>query len=325
MRVLIIYYSQTGNTQRIAHSIRDGFLSLGHSVYVSALKNTNYTLLDEYDLIGIGSPVWCADPPVLRRFVEGLPPQHGKPVFSFCTHGTMPALYFPVMVENLSRHGFTVIGWKGWYGDCKIQIFPSPYFTAGHPDAEDLQSASEFAQGLCPLAEAVLAGDFSQVPAPPVPDVPPQQAVAVANLLSSDQVNPHCNLCRDESKCLFPSCHICQDNCPMNYIDLEHGIYGKHGDHCGDGHGCTYCELLCPTGAIHPDPPYEIVAPVGTPQSHELFQSVLSKAEAQGTFRPLVTPDELGLTTPYYSTSPQHPRIRPLSTKNDNPDPCKGS
>lgn len=318
MKVLIIYYSQTGNTQRVARSIRDGFREQGHEVYVSALKNTDYAMLEQYDLIGIGSPVWCADPPVLRRFMEGLPYQNGKPAFCFCTHGTMPALYFPVVVKNLTRHGFTVIGWKDWYGDCKIQVFPSPYFTAGHPDEIDLQSAREFGAGLCPVAVAVLAGDRSVVPPPPIPDVPSGQAVAVADLLSSDRVNSHCNLRRDASKCLYPACHICQDNCPMGYIDLENGVYGKHGDSCGDGHGCTYCEMLCPMGAIYPDPPYETAAPVGTAHPYKLFHSVLTAAEEQGLFRKLIPFDQVGTTTPYYFTNPQHPRIKPLSTKEDN-------
>ena len=104
----------------------------------------------------------------------------------------------------------------------------------------------------------------------------------------------------------------------MSYIDLENGCYGKYGDSCGDGHGCTYCEMLCPTGAIYPDPPYEVAAPVGEEHPYEMFYRILDQAEKEGKFRKLLPYEEVGTTTPYYSTHPKHPRIRPLSTKDDN-------
>jgi len=57
---------------------------------------------DQYDLIGLGSPVWCgAETPNVRRFVESLPPQQGRHIFVFNTHGVMPEQYFPAVVRRL--------------------------------------------------------------------------------------------------------------------------------------------------------------------------------------------------------------------------------
>ncbi len=40
--------------------------------------------------------------------------------------------------------GFRVVDWRDWYGDCTVQIFPDPYYTAGHPDVVDLEKAKDW-------------------------------------------------------------------------------------------------------------------------------------------------------------------------------------
>lgn len=319
MKVLIIYYSQSGNTQKIARAIRDGIKEDGHQVTVSALKNILYTHLDQYDLVGIGSPVWYADPPNIRKFVEEMPNQNGKHAFSFCTHGTMPNLYFPLVVPRLQKAGFQVIDWRGWYGDCSIQIFPSPYYTHGHPDDIDLFEAKSFGKKVCWISEEIKKGKTELIPKTPMPDMLSAHANAAIDHLGGFH-NVHGKLVRDSSKCLFPKCTICMDNCTMNYIDLSINAlkYGNLGDGCDDCHGCTYCEMICPTGAIHPEVPYEKVAPVGKDHGSELFCTVLKAAEQEGKFRRLIPYEQVGSTTPFYYTHSGHPRMRLLSTKEDN-------
>ncbi len=131
MKILIVYYSQTGNTQKIARAIRDGMREEGHAVTLKFLKKVAYDELEAYDMVGLGSPVWYEMPPNVRRFVEEMPPQAGKLAFSFCTHGTMPDLYFPLAVPRLMNKGFRVVDWRDWYGDCTVQIFPDPYYQRG--------------------------------------------------------------------------------------------------------------------------------------------------------------------------------------------------
>ena len=92
MKIMIIYYSQTGNTQKIARQIRDGMREAGQDVTLKFLKYVDYGELADYDMIGFGSPVWYEMPPNFRRFVEEMPNLEGKLAFSFITHGTMPDL-----------------------------------------------------------------------------------------------------------------------------------------------------------------------------------------------------------------------------------------
>ena len=109
------------------------------------------------------------------------------------------------------------------------------------------------------------------------------------------------------------------DNCTMGYIDLasEPQKYGDLGNACDDCHGCTYCEMLCPVGAIHPAQPYEEVCPVGQDHGSELFCMVLEKAENEGKFRRLLPFEEVGTKTPFYSVHDKHPRMKQLSFKED--------
>jgi len=59
----------------------------------------------------------------------------------------------------------------------------------------------------------------------------------------------HFNVIYDQSKCLFPTCHRCQDICPVCGIDLtvEPRVYS---DPCMM---CAMCDQVCPTGAISVD------------------------------------------------------------------------
>lgn len=318
MKLLIVYYSQTGNTQKIARAIRDGIREKGHDVTLSFLKNTSYELFEGYDVIGFGSPIWYEMPPNLRKFVEALPNQNGKLCFSFCTHGTMPDLYFPLAIPRLQRKGFRVLDWKNWYSDGSIQIFPYPYYTDGHPDDLDIKEAHEFGASIAEKAEQVLSGNDSILPPAPMPNMMPMHANAAIEHLGGFH-NIHGKLIRDSSKCLYPKCTICMDHCTMSYIDLGSvpQKFGNLGTCCDDCHGCTYCEMICPTGAIRPEVPYEIAAPVGEDHGSELFCKVLAKAEEDGKFRRLIPFDKVGTKTPFYSAFNKHPRIKTLSLKDD--------
>ncbi len=320
MKVLIIYYSQTGNTQKTARSIAEGMRGDGHQVTLRFLQKASYEEMKEYDLIGFGSPIWYEMPPNMRKFIEEMPDFTDVPCFCFNTHGTLPALYFPLVLPRLRRKGMLVTDWADWYGDASIQIFPSPYYTSGHPDEQDLSEAAAFGKSVCDKAARVLEGNLSGLPPLPAPDMTPWHANAAIDHLGGFH-NVHGRLVRDPEKCLYPACHICMDHCTMQYIDLaaDPQKYGSCGDACDDCHGCTYCEMLCPSGAIHPLIPYEKAAPAGEDQGSGLFESVLDLAEKEGKFRRLIPAENVGTKTPFYSVHTKHPRLKALRFDKDNP------
>ena len=93
MKAVVIYYSQTGNKKQIAEAICFGASSVCETdlVYISKI---NYQTLKDYDVIGIGTPVWCEREPVnVRKLIENITDIEGKYSFVFCTHTTGERLY----------------------------------------------------------------------------------------------------------------------------------------------------------------------------------------------------------------------------------------
>jgi len=58
MKSLIIYFSLTGNTKKVAHAIHNGISRGVERCDITTLKKVDISRLVEYDLIVIGSPVW---------------------------------------------------------------------------------------------------------------------------------------------------------------------------------------------------------------------------------------------------------------------------
>jgi len=312
MKVLVIYFSQSGNTKKIAHSIGEGAREVADQVDVKPLKQVSYEMLEDYDLIGLGSPIWKADPPNIRRFYQNAPDQKGRHIFSFCTHGTMPSFYFPIVIPNLKKAGFTVIGQANWYGNVVMPAMPEPYYTAGHPDAQDLAEAKAFGREIVERSKRIYAGETDLIPPMPKNDVDQNQAVAIVNMLL-DYGNPQGKIVRDPNLCVYPKCTRCVDYCTMDYNDFSSDPpqFGSEGHLCDDVHECAWCFMICPTGAITLDPDIAEHMRTRIGQRKPLFETILNQAEADGKFRRLIPFDEVGFDTPYCLAHPKRPYFNP--------------
>ena len=254
MRCCVIYYSQTGNTEQIARAVRKGMGEVAGGCEIVRINEIKPHEVEKYDLIGIGSPVWNGgETPNVRRFIEAIPKQNGRHIFSFCTHGVMPEHYFPTAVRRLKNRGFAVIGSKNWFGSVHFQLASSPYYTEGHPDEIDLKEAEEFGKEMVERSRRIKEGEADLIPTLSPYVFTPQLWVLTEFYRSGH--NPHGRLKYDPEKCLYPKCSLCVENCLMEYIDLSASPrkYGSLGTECDMWLGCTFCEMICPTGAIYCD------------------------------------------------------------------------
>ena len=304
MRGLVVYYSQTGNTKKVAYSIHKGMSQLMEQCDIAPIKEIDPRVFYQYDLVGLGSPIWGTTPDNVTRFIYSIPHSDGKHIFSFNTHGSLPRWYFPVVIRRLNERGFKVIGYRGWFASVHIQCFPSPYYTDGHPDEIDLNEAEDFGREMVEVSRRITAGGTQLIP--PVPDFAPPLPYKLPLGIRS----PHGNTKYNKEKCLYPKCHLCMDNCPNNYIDLGASPpkFGDRFTECTSG--CSYCELICPTAAIYID---EDDLKWGTEllqTHHDYFEQTLAEEEAAGNFRRLVPLDKIGWDTPYYIVHNKHPRYR---------------
>ncbi len=310
MKAIVIYYSQTGNTEKIARSIQKGIASSVGECEIARVKDVAPGDVGGYDLVGLGTPVWMGGlTPNVRIFLEGLPYQDGRHIFSFNTHGVLPELYFPAAVRMLKAKGFTVIGTRDWFGSVHLQLAPKPYFTDGHPDEIDLMEAEDFGREMAEASRGISAGEAGLVP--PVPEmVYTAQLFTLLEFYQSGH-NPNGRLTYDREKCLYPGCSLCMDNCLMGYIDLskEPGRFGSGGNECDMWMGCTFCELICPTGAISCDWERLMAERFGPPElmGFDPLEKAARELEASGHLRRLA-PGEIKV--PYFRVYNRHPRFR---------------
>ena len=156
MKVLVAYYSQTGNTEKVARAIYDSLTTQKEILPVAEVKNRN-----GYDLIFCGFPVQAHSVPgKMADFIKALP--RGQKVAVFTTHGSLRGGPLPRQAfEGATALAVSqkILGKFGCRGkvDAKIidALMKKPEHRAwaeeamsaeGHPDAADLKDACLFAQ-----------------------------------------------------------------------------------------------------------------------------------------------------------------------------------
>ena len=108
MKTLIICFSQTNNTLKIAECIRTGIIETTGQCDFTSLNDVDTKSLLEYDLVGLGSPVfYYREPFNVRDFIESLPDLNGRHWFVFCTHGNVIGNFFPSVTEKLTAKKLT--------------------------------------------------------------------------------------------------------------------------------------------------------------------------------------------------------------------------
>jgi flavodoxin/ferredoxin len=312
MKSIVVYFSQTGNTWRIAQAIREGLNEAGAQCDLARIQDVKTEDLRVYNLIGLGSPVWHRREPVnVLNFVEyKLRAMEGKQGFVFCTHGLYPGHFMGRMVPALRLEGLKVIGWKNWYCSAWVPEHPKPYFTDGHPDEIDLEEARRFGREMAVISREVAAGMA------PLPELP--QGLKYHELYpgpgSTDRIHsfqdkvisgyPETRELIDlrsfdfklnREKCLYPRCTVCIDNCPTQSINFSvfPAIFRKNCDRC------WFCEQICPRGAIEVD-----WSPIAAFVDRYIVADWFKAAEeavARGQLRMLVKPENIGRKTYWYT------------------------
>ena len=175
MKSIVIYFSQTGNTEKVARAIRAGITQVTAQCDLQEIRDTNPLRLKEYDLIGFGAPVIGGCPKNVLQFRSAPSAVRGRQArlhSLFARYGA-PGL----LSQSLSgargpgshRHRF-----GDWYADCYLLHMPQPYVTAGHPDAIDLEEAEAFGREMAVRSMRIRAGETDLIPPAPAPFVPPR-------------------------------------------------------------------------------------------------------------------------------------------------------
>ncbi|MDX1708527.1 MAG: flavodoxin family protein [Desulfobacterales bacterium] len=157
MKTLVTYYSQSGNTEKLAKAIYDGLSATQNEIEPISDSKT----FDEYDIIFVGFPVQNSSvPSEAEKCLKRIP--DGKMLAIFGTHGSLRGGPLAITAFHYAMTlavGATIIGTFGCRGEVKASLLETLMNKAeykfwaleaqsaeGHPDAADLEDGQNFAK-----------------------------------------------------------------------------------------------------------------------------------------------------------------------------------
>ncbi|MBU0996357.1 MAG: EFR1 family ferrodoxin [Proteobacteria bacterium] len=244
MKINIVYFSQTGNTRKVAKSMAEVFQSKGHDVRTLSFKKAVSDVFINCDLIGVGAPCFESQAPSpVRELLWDLPDLTGKKAFVFSTSGGGPGKVLYDLAKPLMKKGADVIGGFLCRGTC---FYPVPCLVGRfpeRPDEEDLAHAKVFAGSVIDHVSSGISG--------PMPGSRPDALKhglgfyhIIGDLMNDSLIRlmmPKPKV--DSAKCT--ACGWCVAECPTNSIILDpQPVFAKT---C---FRCYRCLTGCPEDAL---------------------------------------------------------------------------
>jgi flavodoxin/NAD-dependent dihydropyrimidine dehydrogenase PreA subunit len=247
MDITLIYFSQTGNTRRIAEAMAEVFRGAGHATRLVSLKKASPQDAVAGDLLGIGTPCFSSQAPTpIKAFLKNLPALESKRAFVFATSGGAPGRVLFDLTRLLQDKGADVVGGFLTRGELH---HPAPCLQGRMPDrpnADDFAQARRFAAA---VIEHVSAG-YTGAVAESHPDTFKPRG-GFYDLVAFISTDDFLRLMLPEPKPDPARCNQCQwcvYECPIHNITLQ--PYPILGDHCIR---CYRCLTGCPQKAFDAD------------------------------------------------------------------------
>jgi flavodoxin len=164
MKTLVTYYSESGNTEKVAKAIYEGLEATENEI----AKISEEKSFDDDDVIFVGFPVHGSSvPPKVEKCIKCIP--EGKMLAFFGTHGSLrggplaiSAFHYAITLAPKAN----IIGTFGCRGEVKASLLEGLMNKAeyrfwaleaqsatGHPDDADLEDAKQFAEQMLVKAE----------------------------------------------------------------------------------------------------------------------------------------------------------------------------
>ena len=168
MKILITYFSNTGNTEKIAKSMKDGLMD--YDVDLIHAKDVDPSTLSSYDIVFLGSGVYASriDKSILTMIKKAIPELPAKFVY-FCTHASLKLYQEPFkrITNIIKKHNCEIVGEFDCIGEnlgisldtqlAMLERLPEDQRekakkdrvqNKGRPDEMDIENAKNFAISL---------------------------------------------------------------------------------------------------------------------------------------------------------------------------------
>jgi len=112
MKILIIYFSGTGNTYYCANYIKERLAQNGNEISMYSIESLSKGKIGHYDFLIAGFPVYAGDlPAVMRMYFEGIPLTACKGAYIFCTKGVFSGKSLKRASNILKSSGYHISGY----------------------------------------------------------------------------------------------------------------------------------------------------------------------------------------------------------------------
>jgi flavodoxin/ferredoxin len=242
MKCLIIYYSLTNATSQIAESISMGLKKTGFDIRLFNIKDGNPPDLQEFDLLGIGTPVYYFQIPInVLECLDRLSNKNKIKSFAFLLNGSYAWNAGAMLKKAMLKRGFSICGWfynngAGYFLPYnKLGCLASP----DSPTSEDLARAQKFGYDIGTASSA---------------NTWPEQTISPPIIYRLEQVMTKRVMIRsvfqklfylNKRKCI--KCGICIKGCPVHNLNRSSEGFPHWNRSCIM---CLSCESHCPENAI---------------------------------------------------------------------------
>ena len=243
MKILILYYSGTGNTRFACDVARLVMEKAGHEVTMKTYAKVDD--LDGFDLYCFAAPVYeWAPAKNVERFVVSMPRMQGKRAFIVTSSAGATGQATPLFARMLEDKGLTVLGDHNlicpdsWGGTRRW----SYTHDAETPTVESVRELAAFTTSMLELSQAIEDSKRVVLPTYRVR----RTGLFVASRLSRAAPSATFKMGRkkvDRDACT--ECGVCAKNCPSGAITLD--PYPEFGKQCI---ACWRCINTCPADCI---------------------------------------------------------------------------
>ena len=242
MRIVILYFSGTGNTHWAANEIARSLADRGWEARALSIETVNEAevtaLVQETDIQGIGYPIYGSDTPEpIKDLIERLPEGSGKSAMVFCTQWQFSGDGAMVAGRELRKKGYDIrwtLHLKMPNNVC-VTAMPLPYTAEYDKHIPTLEKARKRIDN---LVDHMVNGEKSRWPSCRLMGA----LQRVPYRLLYDRFRDAPSL--EDARCT--GCGRCARNCPAGNIKMEHGL-ARFSDKCVM---CMRCYCFCPATAI---------------------------------------------------------------------------
>ncbi len=244
MNIAVVYFSQTGQTLKVAEAMAENLREKKHTVKVLPMRKVKPADIAICDLLGVGSPCFESQAPTpVLDWLGKWPALNDKPVFVFATSGGAPGRVLYDLNRVLRVKGARVIG--GFMSRGTVH-HPAPCLIGrlpNRPNSEDLAQARAFASAVDKYMQSCSTGVMSESR----PDAlkPMWGYFHLIGLVTKPfllrMVLPKPKV----DKNLCNQCGLCAKECPVNSLTLK--PYPVLNSHCIR---CYHCQNICPQNAL---------------------------------------------------------------------------